>query len=115
VIFRPKNPYPGKIKKREELLLSFELTPDIAKNLSREKTRQITVGFALEERESLRDYALLKKKEKAFDLLIANPVETIGKDASDYLIIGPNFEKEYMSLSKRELAKNVFDLILQLL
>ncbi|MEZ0344793.1 MAG: bifunctional phosphopantothenoylcysteine decarboxylase/phosphopantothenate--cysteine ligase CoaBC [Caldimicrobium sp.] len=113
--FRPKNPYPGKIKKREELLLSFELTPDIAKNLSREKTRQITVGFALEERESLRDYALLKKKEKAFDLLIANPVETIGKDASDYLIIGPNFEKEYMSLSKRELAKNVFDLILQLL
>lgn len=112
--FRPKNPYPGKIKKNGDLTFSFELTPDIAKKLSQEKNCQITVGFALEEKENLKEYALLKKKEKAFDLLIANPIETIGADTSDYLIIGPNFEKEYKNLPKEYLAKSVFDLILQL-
>ncbi len=112
--FRPKNPFPGKIKKQKDLVLHLELTPDIAKGLSTQKKHQITVGFALEEREKLRDYALIKRKEKAFDILVANPVETIGAGASDYLILGPNFEKEFINLSKEELAKQIFDLTLQL-
>ncbi len=112
--FRPKKVFSGKIKKEKELTLSLELTPDIAKTLSTNKVHQITIGFALEEKERLREYAFIKKKEKAFDLLIANPVETIGGDSSDYLILGPNFEKEFKGLSKEDLARNVFDLILQL-
>ncbi|MGC8871599.1 MAG: bifunctional phosphopantothenoylcysteine decarboxylase/phosphopantothenate--cysteine ligase CoaBC [Caldimicrobium sp.] len=112
--FRPKKIYPGKIKKKEEMELSLELTPDIAKTLSTLKSHQLTVGFALEEREKLSSYARTKKKEKAFDWLIANPIETIGADISDYFILGPDFEREYKGISKEELAKKLFDLILEI-
>ncbi|MGC8965783.1 MAG: phosphopantothenoylcysteine decarboxylase [Caldimicrobium sp.] len=112
--FRPKKIYPGKIKKKEEMELSLELTPDIAKTLSTLKSHQLTVGFALEEREKLSFYARTKKKEKAFDWLIANPIETIGADISDYFILGPDFEREYKGISKEELAKKLFDLILEI-
>jgi len=113
--FRPKNPFSGKLKKKGALILELELTPDIAKELSKRKTKQITVGFALEEKESLRDYALKKKAEKGFDIIIGNPLGSEGKTYSDYLIIGRDFEEEYQGFSKEELASKLFDLILELI
>lgn len=109
--FKPKSSHTGKLKKREPLTLELELTPDIAKGLSKIKDKQITVGFALEEREKLLTYALSKKAEKDFNLLIANPLETAGADTSDYLILGPVFQEEFKNLSKEKLATLVFDLI----
>lgn len=113
--FRPKNPFSGKLKKSGPLILELELTPDIAKELSKKKTKQITVGFALEERESLRDYALKKKAEKGFDIIVGNPLGSEGKPYSDYLIVGRDFEREYQGLSKEELAFKLFELILELI
>ncbi len=112
--FRPRESFPGKIKKTQGLTLELELTPDIAKELSKSKTHQITIGFALEEREKLKEYAFKKKKEKNLDFLIGNPLSALGEEASDYLILGPNFEKEFLNLSKEDLAKLVFELILSL-
>lgn len=109
--FKPKTSHLGKLKKKEHLTLELELTPDIAKGLSKIKDKQISVGFALEEREKLLTYAQSKKTEKGFDLLIANPLETAGADTSDYLILGPAFQDEFKSLPKEELATLIFDLV----
>ncbi|MFN3406636.1 MAG: bifunctional phosphopantothenoylcysteine decarboxylase/phosphopantothenate--cysteine ligase CoaBC [Caldimicrobium sp.] len=109
--FRAKTKISGKIKKKEGLTLDLELTPDIAKALSEIKKKQITVGFALEERSKLLEYAQIKMIEKKFDLLVANPIETPGKAFSDYLILGPNLVEELKDLSKEELSKRIYDLI----
>ncbi|MFN3505131.1 MAG: phosphopantothenoylcysteine decarboxylase, partial [Caldimicrobium sp.] len=112
--FKPKTKISGKIKKRKDLTLKLELTPDIAKSLSKIKKHQITIGFALEERAKLIDYAQIKKVEKNFDLIVANPLGTAGREISDYLIIGPNLVEECKERSKEELSKRIFDLILTL-
>lgn len=109
--FKPKDKISGKIKKRSSLTLELELTPDIAKELSHKKKKQITIGFALEEKGKLEKYARLKKREKNFDLIVANPLGTAGALSSEYLIIGPNFEKRWEFLSKEALSKEIFELI----
>ncbi|MFN3920983.1 MAG: bifunctional phosphopantothenoylcysteine decarboxylase/phosphopantothenate--cysteine ligase CoaBC [Caldimicrobium sp.] len=109
--FKPRHKIPGKLKKDTSLSLELELTPDIAKELSKMKEKQITIGFALEEKENLESYARIKKSEKKFDLIVANPLSTAGALKSEYLIIGPNFEKKWESLSKEALAKEIFELI----
>lgn len=112
--FRPKNTYRGKLKKSTSITLELELTPDIAKSLSQMKGEKLTVGFALEERAKLKEYALKKKREKNFDLLIANPLETLGAERSDYLLLFGDEEREYNNLSKEDLSILIFDLILSL-
>lgn len=112
--FRPKSFYPGKLKKTESLSLELELTPDIAKTLSKIKAKQLTIGFALEERDKLLTYGFTKKVEKGFDILIANPLETAGADTSDYLFIGPESQEEHLNLSKEELATLIFDSVKRL-
>ncbi len=112
--FRPKEKKKGKIKKGSSLIVEFELTPDIAKELSKQKKHQITIGFALEEEDKLKEYAQLKKQEKNFDLIIANPIGSAGALSSNYLLIGPNFEQKLENLSKEALAKLLFDSIVSL-
>lgn len=110
--FRPKMPFKGKLKKEEILTIELELTEDIAKTLNSYKSeKQITIGFALEEEIKLSNYGKKKKKEKIFDYLVANPIETIGKDESDYIIFTPKEILEFKNLPKFQLAKVLFDLI----
>ncbi len=112
VDFRPKTPFKGKLKKKETLSMEFELTEDIARTLSTQKTeKQITVGFALEEKEKLHEYAIKKKKEKGFDYLIANPLNSTGKDITDYVILTPDKKLEFKNLPKAQLAEVLFNLI----
>jgi phosphopantothenoylcysteine decarboxylase/phosphopantothenate--cysteine ligase len=111
--FRSKKVFKKKIKKEElqTIKLEFELTEDIAQNLSLSKNKQITVGFALEEEKDLIKNALLKKEKKALDLIVANPVSTMGKEFSNFSIITSSEIKEFKNISKKELAKIIFDLI----
>uniref|UniRef100_A0A7V5K1F7 Coenzyme A biosynthesis bifunctional protein CoaBC n=1 Tax=Thermodesulfobacterium geofontis TaxID=1295609 RepID=A0A7V5K1F7_9BACT len=110
--FRPKTPFKGKLKKKEGLTIELELTEDIAKTLNSYKSeRQITIGFALEEKEKILNYGKAKKREKIFDILIANPLSTAGKDQSDYIIFTPKDVLEFENLPKAQLAKVLFDLI----
>lgn len=113
--FKPKSSIKGKIKKTASLTIELELTPDIAKSLAQEKNKQITIGFALEEDSHLREYAWQKKREKNFDILVANPLRTLGAEGADYLILLKDQEKAFSNLSKRELSKLLFDSILSLL
>ncbi|MDM7202675.1 MAG: bifunctional phosphopantothenoylcysteine decarboxylase/phosphopantothenate--cysteine ligase CoaBC [Thermodesulfobacteriaceae bacterium] len=109
--FKPVIKNTWKLKKKASLQIDFQLTPDIAKELSHYKAHQITVGFALEEKEKLERYAEIKKREKKFDIIIANPLGTAGAKSSEYLIMGPNFIKKFEDLAKEDLAKTLFDLI----
>ncbi|HCE79366.1 bifunctional phosphopantothenoylcysteine decarboxylase/phosphopantothenate--cysteine ligase CoaBC [Thermodesulfobacterium commune] len=110
--FRPKQAFSGKIKKQEILTLDLELTEDIAKTLSSQKQPdQITIGFALETPENLEKYALLKKKEKNFDFIVANPISTLSAESSDFIVFTPKDKLEFKEVSKAYLAKVLFDLI----
>jgi len=109
--FRPKTPFKGKFKK-EPLTIELELTEDIAKTLSASKTeKQITIGFALEEKNKLLNYAKRKKEEKAFDYIVANPLGSAGKEETDYIILTPEKKLEFKNLPKSQLAGILFDLI----
>ncbi len=113
VDIRPRKAFSGKIKKRELMgfNLDFELTEDIARELLKAKGEKIAIGFALEEKEKLFEYASIKQKEKGFDYLVANPLETMGKETSDFYIYTPSEIIELKNTSKEELARRLFGLI----
>lgn len=110
--FRPKITFKGKLKKKEPITLDLELTEDIAQILnSQKREEQITIGFALEEEKTLVNYSKKKKQEKFFDFLVANPIYTLGKESSDYILFTPTETLKYKNLSKSQLAQILFDLI----
>ncbi|NPA38979.1 MAG: bifunctional phosphopantothenoylcysteine decarboxylase/phosphopantothenate--cysteine ligase CoaBC [Thermodesulfobacteria bacterium] len=109
VDFKPVKRIKGKLKKSKVPTLELELTKDIAYELGKKKQKQIFVGFALEEKDKLEEYAKDKMQKKNFDIIIANPIETIGKDSSNFLIISKNKVVKLENTSKSELAKKVFD------
>ncbi|WP_168194222.1 bifunctional phosphopantothenoylcysteine decarboxylase/phosphopantothenate--cysteine ligase CoaBC [Thermodesulfobacterium sp. TA1] len=110
--FRPKTAFKGKLKKQEVLTLDLELTEDIAKTLSsQKKPDQITIGFALENPENLEKYALTKKQEKNFDLIVANPISTLSAEISDFIVFTPKDKLYFNQVSKDYLAKVLFDLV----
>lgn len=110
--FRPKTTFKGKLKKKEPITLDLELTEDIAQILNSQKREdQITIGFALEEEKTLINYSKKKKQEKFFNFLVANPLYTLGRESSDYILFTPTEILEYKNLSKIQLAQILFDLI----
>jgi phosphopantothenoylcysteine decarboxylase/phosphopantothenate--cysteine ligase len=109
--FKPKQTFPGKIKKGQSLTLELVQTVDIAKTLQKKRKKQLMVGFALEEEDKLEVYAKKKLLDKGFDLIVANPISTMGSKASKFLILGETLHKAFESLSKEELAKELVDLI----
>jgi len=81
----PETTLPGKTPK-EDLPRELRLrpTPDIARELSAaRRPGQILVGFALEEREKLRDRAPAKLRKKGFDFLAANPLESFEAEETE--------------------------------
>jgi len=109
--FKPKQTFPGKIKKGQSLTLELVQTVDIAKTLQKKRKKQLMVGFALEEEDKLEVYAKKKLLDKGFDLIVANPISAMGSKASKFLILGETLHKAFESLSKEELAKELVDLI----
>jgi phosphopantothenoylcysteine decarboxylase/phosphopantothenate--cysteine ligase len=118
--YTPAEKAKEKIKKTEKkILLELKQTPDILKTLGEQKrSKQILVGFALETTNERRN-ALEKLKKKNADLIVLNSLNDkdagFGKDTNKITIFekgGKEFRFE--SKTKREVAKDIVDTIIQL-
>ncbi len=85
--YRPLETYEGKLKKQERLTLELVKNPDILAELGRLKKDYVLIGFALEERQKLQENALKKLQDKNLDVIVANPLESIGSEQYEGIIL----------------------------
>ena len=114
--YGPKKVHEQKIKKSgDSLHLELSPNPDIALELGRKKSKQFTVGFALEtENEKINAQAKLKKKN--FDLIVLNSLNDNGAgfshDTNKVSIFDKHNNETCLELmSKKELALDIVTLI----
>lgn len=106
--YRPLKTYSGKLKKQEVLTLELVKNPDILQELGRKKGRRFLVGFALEERDRLLDNALKKLTSKNLDLIVANPLESMGSEAFEGILIFADGKRvEIKGNSKQEASEKI--------
>jgi len=110
----------SKIKKTSgELIIELKKTKDILKTLGEKKSsKQILVGFALETNNE-REYALGKLKNKNADMVVMNSLNDkgagFGTDTNKITIFDKSGKEfNYDLMSKKEVAKNIVDTIIQL-
>jgi len=110
----------SKIKKTSgELFIELKKTKDILKILGKKKSpNQILVGFALETNNE-REYALGKLKNKNADMVVMNSLNDkgagFGTDTNKITIFDKSGKEfNYDLMSKKEVAKNIVDTIIQL-
>ena len=114
--YKAKNYSNEKIKKTgDDLNLIFERDRDILKTLGDMKKNQILVGFAAES-SNLKENAKGKLEKKNLDYIIANdiskPETGFASDENKVTIISKSGEEVSLEkMSKREVAKNIFDII----
>ena len=114
--YKAKNYSNEKIKKTgDDLNLIFERDRDILKTLGDMKENQILVGFAAES-SNLKENAKGKLERKNLDYIVANDIsksETgFASDENKVIIISKSGEEVSLEkMSKREVAKNIFDII----
>ncbi|MDU7067795.1 MAG: bifunctional phosphopantothenoylcysteine decarboxylase/phosphopantothenate--cysteine ligase CoaBC [Clostridium perfringens] len=114
--YKAKNYSDEKIKKTgDDLNLIFERDRDILKTLGDMKKNQILVGFAAES-SNLKENAKGKLERKNLDYIVANDIsksETgFASDENKVTIISKSGEEVSLEkMSKREVAKNIFDII----
>ncbi|MDU6208019.1 MAG: bifunctional phosphopantothenoylcysteine decarboxylase/phosphopantothenate--cysteine ligase CoaBC [Clostridium perfringens] len=114
--YKAKNYSNEKIKKTgDDLNLIFERDRDILKTLGDMKENQILVGFAAES-SNLKENAKGKLDRKNLDYIVANDIsksETgFASDENKVTIISKSGEEISLEkMSKREVAKNIFDII----
>lgn len=114
--YKPKNYSHEKIKKtNDNLNVEFIKDNDILKKLGEIKEKQILVGFAAESKELLLN-AKEKLERKNLDYIVANNITS--KDTgfkSDfnkvYILKKDNETIELEKMSKRDVARNLFDII----
>lgn len=116
--YKPKEYSKEKIKKGEgDLNICLTRDNDILKSLGDIKTHQILVGFAAESKDVLKN-AEKKLKNKNLDFIVANDITSsdtgFGSEDNKVVIISKNNEKlELEKMSKKEVASNIFDMILE--
>lgn len=114
--YKAKNYSNEKIKKTgDDLNLIFERDRDILKTLGDMKENQILVGFAAES-SNLKENAKGKLERKNIDYIVANdiskPETGFASDENKVTIISKSGEEVSLEkMSKREVAKNIFDII----
>ena len=114
--YKAKNYSNEKITKTgDDLNLIFERDRDILKTLGDMKENQILVGFAAES-SNLKENAKGKLERKNLDYIVANDIsksETgFASDENKVTIISKSGEEVSLEkMSKREVAKNIFDII----
>lgn len=114
--YKAKNYRNEKIKKTgDDLNLIFERDRDILKTLGDMKENQILVGFAAES-SNLKENAKGKLERKNLDYIVANdiskPETGFASDENKVTIISKSGEEVSLErMSKREVAKNIFDII----
>ena len=116
--YKPKEYSKEKIKKGEgDLNLCLTRDNDILKSLGDMKTHQVLVGFAAESNDVLKN-AEKKLKNKNLDFIVANDITAsdtgFGSEDNKVVILSKNDEKlELEKMSKKEVASNIFDIILE--
>lgn len=114
--YKAKNYSNEKIKKTgDDLNLIFERDRDILKTLGDMKENQILVGFAAES-SNLKENAKGKLESKNLDYIVANDISNqetgFASDENKVTIISKSGEEVSLEkMSKREVAKNIFDII----
>ena len=110
--FRPAKVSQKKIKKQEKLTLELVKNPDILEELGKKKKHQFLVGFALES-ENLLEYGKEKLQRKNLDMLIANPIKSMGSKDHEGLLITPEGVEEFSFPTKLESARFIWNKIAQ--
>lgn len=116
--YKPKEYSKEKIKKGEgDLNICLTRDNDILKSLGEIKTHQVLVGFAAESNNVLEN-AERKLKNKNLDFIVANDITSsdtgFGSEDNKVVILSKNNEKlELEKMSKKEVASNIFDMILE--
>jgi len=117
--YAPSEKSNGKIKKTDKAMsLKLKRTPDILQEVGMSKNGKFVVGFAAET-ENLIKNAKDKLKKKNADLIVANDVtqDGAGFDSDTNLahfIYGKGQQDDLPLTSKTELARRVFDKIIEL-
>ena len=115
--YRPKATAEQKIKRQGSITLELEATPDILKELSREKGSQFLVGFAAET-ENVLENARQKLLSKNVDAIVVNDVshEGVGfdSDRNAVTIITRDDIVEVPETTKLEVAQRVLDQVVKL-
>ncbi|MGQ9603412.1 MAG: bifunctional phosphopantothenoylcysteine decarboxylase/phosphopantothenate--cysteine ligase CoaBC [bacterium] len=111
--FRVASVHDGKIPRSAELDLHLVETHDIVSNIAREKGKRIVVGFALEVENEV-EAGLKKLKAKNLDIvMVNNPLKQGaqfgGETNFGYLIDSNGKVEEVPLLSKREVARKIFE------
>ena len=116
--FKAKEYSNQKIKKTEDdLNLVLTRDCDILKTLGEQKTNQILVGFAAESNDIIEN-ADKKLKNKNLDFIVSNDITSndtgFGSDENKVIIMSKGNKKVCLEkMSKKEVAKNIFDIILE--
>jgi phosphopantothenoylcysteine decarboxylase/phosphopantothenate--cysteine ligase len=111
VDFKPETISATKIPKKKETTLKLLETPDILKEVSKEKGNKIIVGFALQT-ENLENKALKKMKEKNMDIVVANREVNIGKDEGSVIMFDKFGKKKIIENAKKQvLAEGILQFL----
>ncbi len=116
--YRPKEIFENKLKKLDgPMQLELIRTKDILQSLGEQKTHQFLVGFAAETQNAI-EYGMDKLKRKNLDAIVINNVSEagagFGTDTNIVSYLNRNHEENKIPLaSKREVAKEIFKLILR--
>ena len=113
--FQAEKPSNKKIKKQDGAWKALALAPteDILQTLSRQRTRQILVGFAAET-EAVLSHARKKLADKDLDLIVANDVTAVGagfgSDRNAATLLGRDgTEISIPLMPKRQMADRILD------
>ena len=116
--YKPKEYSKEKIKKGEgDINICLTRDNDILKFLGEIKTHQVLVGFAAES-DNVLENAERKLKNKNLDFIVANDITSsdtgFGSEDNKVVILSKNNEKlELEKMSKKKVASNIFDMILE--
>lgn len=118
--YRPETYSDHKIKRegKDEMIIRLVKNPDISSNVSEEKKEgSILVGFALETDDAL-DNAHKKLEKKNLDMIVLNSLEDKGAgfrtDTNKVTVIARDgFKRAFPLKSKREVAADIVDIILE--
>lgn len=116
--YRPKNISIEKVKKKDgEMVIELERTDDILKTIGEnKKDGQFICGFSMET-ENMLENSRAKLKKKNVDMIVANNLKQdgagFGTDTNIVTLITSDDELELEIMSKDEVAKKIFDLILE--
>lgn len=115
--YTPTDVADQKIKKHpDSMTIELKPTIDIVASVAALENKPFTVGFAAET-QNVMGYAQGKLEKKKLDMIVANDVsaEGIGFNSDDnaVIVISPQSQTELPKASKRQLARNIVDLIAQ--